>query len=148
MAFESGPYVQIAAFCERVLEEKDGVLSLIRIIDRLTHTATGADAPSDMPPLNYQMSLVLALKNGQARGSHDLRVVRELPSGIREESEAPTFRIPFEGEGDRGQNLVLQLQLTFPLEGLYWFDVFLDDQVLTRIPFRVVYARISQGAPR
>ena len=32
--FERGPYIQVAAFCERVLQEADGVVSLIRIVDR------------------------------------------------------------------------------------------------------------------
>jgi len=35
-SIRSGPYVQVAAFCERVLEEKDGVLTAVRIIDRFT----------------------------------------------------------------------------------------------------------------
>lgn len=146
MAFESGPYVQVAAFCERVLEEKDGVLSLIRVIDRIVHTATGAAAPREMQPFEYQLILVLMLKTGQARGAYDLSVVRELPSGIREESQAPVFRVHFEAEGDRGYNLVLQIQQVFEQEGLYWFDVLLDGQLLTRLPLRVVYARISQSA--
>lgn len=145
MAFESGPYVQVAAFCEKVLEEKDGVLSLIRVVDRITHTVAGPAAPSDMQPFPYQLMLVLTLKTGQARGGYDLKIVRELPSGVREESEAPSLRMYFEGEGDRGQNLIFQMQLIFEQEGLYWFDVFLDEQLLTRLPLRVVYARISQA---
>lgn len=145
MAFESGPYVQVAAFCEKVLEEKDGVLSLIRVVDRITHTVAGPGAPAEMQPFPYQLMLALTLKTGQARGGYNLKIVRELPSGIREESQGPSFRIHFEGEGDRGQNLVLQLQLMFEQEGLHWFDVFLEEQLLTRLPLRVVYARISQA---
>lgn len=30
---DTGPFLQMAVFCERLLEEKDGVLSAIRIID-------------------------------------------------------------------------------------------------------------------
>ena len=33
--FELGPYVQVAAFCERVLRESDGVMSLVRVVDRI-----------------------------------------------------------------------------------------------------------------
>lgn len=33
MAFELGPYIQAATFCSEVIEGKDGVLSLIRLMD-------------------------------------------------------------------------------------------------------------------
>jgi len=32
----TGPFVSVAAFCENVIEDKSGVLSLIRVVDRLT----------------------------------------------------------------------------------------------------------------
>ena len=43
------PSLRIAALCERVLEEKDGSLSLIRLIDRLVITAEGTDVPTELP---------------------------------------------------------------------------------------------------
>ncbi|MGH9740926.1 MAG: hypothetical protein ACRD51_01105, partial [Candidatus Acidiferrum sp.] len=46
---EGGPYLQMACFCEKVLNEKDGVLSIIRVIDRLTVNASGPDSPEQMP---------------------------------------------------------------------------------------------------
>jgi len=36
ISWKGGPYVQVAAFCEQVLQERDGVHSLIRIIDTVT----------------------------------------------------------------------------------------------------------------
>jgi hypothetical protein len=36
-----GPHIQIAAICEKALQEADGVLSLVRIIDRFFVTAQG-----------------------------------------------------------------------------------------------------------
>ncbi len=33
---QGGPYLQAAFFCERLLEEADGVLSAIRIVDTVT----------------------------------------------------------------------------------------------------------------
>ena len=38
------------------------------------------------------------------------------------------------------------LNLVAEQEGLYWFDVLLDDTLLTRIPFRVIYQRMTTGA--
>jgi hypothetical protein len=53
MVFERGPYVIAAAFCERALQERDGVLSLIRIIDKWTTAVTGPApiVPDRMPPV-------------------------------------------------------------------------------------------------
>ena len=140
MAFEQGPYVQVAAFCEQVIEDKTGVISLIRVIDTVTHRETRPDAPEEMPPVPYRMKLVLMLKAGRARGRHDVRIVPELPSG---ETKNPiSFSVQMEGE-NRGQNVIADFAFTFTLEGLYWFNVYLGDAVLTRMPFQVRYVRVA-----
>ena len=47
-----------------------------------------------------------------------------------------------EGE-DRGANLVLQLGFQAEEEGVYWFDVSLHDALITKVPLRVIYQRLS-----
>ena len=139
MAFEDGPYIQAACFCDTIIEDKVGVISLIRIIDTLTHTAAGATPPDDMPPVPYSLKLVLMLKSGNARGRWNLRIVPELPTGERKEPFVVTAY--FEGE-ERGQNVIANISFVFEVEGLYWFNIYLDEQKLTAIPFRVKYNRI------
>lgn len=73
--FAEGPYVQVATFCETTIEGKDGVLSLVRLIDTLTHQERGPNPPSEMPPVPWKMKLVLMLKSGCARGRHEIRVI-------------------------------------------------------------------------
>ena len=46
-----GPNVVAAVFCEKVLQEKDGVLSAIRIVDRFT---VSVEAPSGAAPPEYR----------------------------------------------------------------------------------------------
>ncbi len=140
MTFETGPHLKMACFCERVLREVDGVATLVRVIDRLTHTESKADAPEEMPPVTYEMKLVIMLIPDQALGRHELKVERELPSGIRDKPIAMTVQM--EG-GNRGANIVMDTKMTFPLEGLYWFNVYLDEVLLTKMPFQVLYQRIS-----
>jgi hypothetical protein len=139
MTFEQGPYVQVAALCEQVIEDKAGVLSLIRIIDTITHTIAKPDAPADMPPITYPLKMVLMLKSGRARGRHELKTVPELPSG--ELKQPLEGSIQMEGE-ERGNNNIINMLFTFTMEGLYWFNIYLDDSLLTRIPIRVKYNRI------
>jgi hypothetical protein len=141
MPFETGPYVQAACFCERALEEKDGVLTLIRIVDRVTHTVAGAEAPREMPPFTYPIMAVIMLKAGQARGRHELSILRQLPSGVKD-TEGPTFPVFLESE-DRGHNVVLRMEMVFEQEGVYWFEVLLDGELLTRMPLRAVYSRLT-----
>lgn len=145
MAFEQGPYVQLACFCERVLEQKDGVLSLIRVINRVTQSATGPEAPREMPPFVYRLSAVIALRSGQARGRHEVKIVRELPSGLKDTERAPTFTVHLTGQ-EQGHNIVVNIEMPFEQEGLYWFDVLFDDELLTRMPLRVSYTRMIPGA--
>ncbi len=144
MSGESGgPYLQAAIFCERVLQEQDGVLSVIRIVDRLTVTASGPQPPDQMPPTLINLSTVITLKSGFARGSYALRLIPTTPSGkqLRETSVG----VLFEGGEDRGVNVLLNIQLQAEEDGLYWFDVLLADQLLTRMPLRLVYQRLSLG---
>jgi hypothetical protein len=77
---ETGPHLILATFCEKVIEEKDGVLSLIRLVDRFTQTASGADPPPQMPPfIISDLKLVLTLKPDQARGRFAVKIVAEDP---------------------------------------------------------------------
>jgi hypothetical protein len=147
MATESipqGPYLQMAVICERVLREQDGVLSIIRVIDRLTHTIVGPELPDPLPPVSYTMWFALAFKSGSARGRQTLKIVQEQPSGLRKDLLEHSLML--EGE-DRGTNFVAQVQMRFGEEGVYWFDVFLNDQFTTRMPFRLTYNLVRRATP-
>lgn len=141
--FETGPYVQAALLCEKVLEEKDGILSLIRVVDRFTHSVRGAAVPEQMPPVPVNLTLLVALKSGEARGRNTMRLRMRDPSGLvaGPEMSVPVF---FEGE-NRGINVRIALAMQLSVEGLYWFEVLLEDQLLTKIPLQIIYAPISTG---
>ena len=130
----SGPHVNAAFLCERVLIEQDSVASAIRIVDRMYFLVDEEGEP--VAPHNV-LTLFVNLKSGQARGSYDVAVELERPSGER----VPVIKsnVLLEGE-ERGVNILLPVD--FQPEGgagLYWFDILFDSQPLTRIPLRVVY---------
>ena len=142
---DTGPHVAVAVLCERVITEGDGVLSLIRIVDRVTQSATGPDPPDLMPAFivdNLQM--VLALKSDQARGRHRIKLVIEDPSTTRTPVTENDVNL---SPGNQGINVVIPVKLGLELEGVYWIDVILsaprgqEDKLMTRVPIEVVYQR-------
>jgi hypothetical protein len=137
----SGPYLTAALICEKILREKDEVISIIRIIDRITVTLRGALPPeTPSPPIIVNCNAFIALKSGSAIGNRTLKWTLETPSGTK----TPEQLIPILLEGeDRGVNLVLNLNIQVEQEGLHWFTLFLEDQFLTRIPLRIFYQWIS-----
>jgi len=144
MPFETGPYLTLATFCEQVIEDKSGVLSLIRIVDRMDIQAQGPTASEQMPPVALNWFLVLNLKSGQARGSHPIKIEPELPSGIR--LSPLTLSAHFEGE-NRGVNIITKLDMKLEMPGVYWFRIYVGDQFLTQVPVQVIYSRIVTPAP-
>lgn len=136
----SGPYVQIAAFCENVLTESNGVNSLIRVVDRIT-TSVGL-LPEGIPPPAHLLNAVIALKSGQARGSIDITLRAEAPSGLR--LPDLTVSVLLEGE-DRGVAIHVPVAIPTEVEGIYWFDVLVDGRLMSRMPLRVVHQRQSLG---
>lgn len=137
-----GPYVQLATVCERVLQEQDGVLSIIRAIDRITVTMAGDTAPDELPLGKLNSTLAITLKSDDARGRHPIKLKTQQPSGVYLPERS--YDVMFEGE-DRGVNLILQFELE-ALEGVYWFEVYCRDTLLTRVPLRVAYQRVPGAA--
>jgi len=144
MSFETGPYLTVATFCEQVIEDKSGVLSLIRLVDRMHITTQGPIAPEQMPPADLNWFLVLTMKSGEARGTLPVRIEPELPSGVK--LEPLTLSAHFEG-GNRGANIVSRLNMKLEMPGVYWFWVNVNDVFLTKIPIEVIYSRIVTPAP-
>jgi hypothetical protein len=129
-----GPYIQTALICEQVLTEQNGVLSAIRIIDRIVFLLDPVTGEPVTPTSNIWF--LIMLKAGGARGSFKLEVVREKPSTIQE----PVLEtgVLFEGE-ERGANLIVQAAFQPDEPGLYWFDVLLEGSRITRMPLRAVF---------
>ncbi len=148
--FEGGPFLTVACICERVLREQDGVLSLIRVVDRFIVTGTGPDAPEDMPPHEREFSIVIIVKSGTYHGSATVRIVPEHPTsesgGALEQGEAIETTFLLEGD-ERGHQITSRIRERFTIPGLYWFSVYLNNYPVTRIPLRVMYQRTSTVGP-
>ena len=132
-----GPYLSAAFLCEKILQEGDGVKSAIRIVDRVTHTVTGPEPPTTMEPFVHELTLFLRFKSGWARGGFQLRLELVKPSG--DSSTLARQTVVFEGEEDRGADIIAPMRMELSQTGIYWFEVHLNEVLVTRVPFRVVY---------
>lgn len=137
LGFSTGPYVNTAVFCERVLQEKDGVLSLIRIIDQMNIPIPSSGLETGAPGPLVQPTLCVALKPGDARGRQTAQIVLEHPDTSRH--EGPPISISFTGGPNQGTNLVLPMPIQVSSEGLYWADVLLNGRLMTRVPLQITY---------
>jgi hypothetical protein len=135
----TGPFLTAAVFAEKVLQERDGTKSLIRIVDRVTQSAVGPSPPESMQPIDWEAVIFIQLKPGQARGSTTFRIVEEMPNGLSREISAGSFN--FLGGPNQGADIVAPIKIRLEMAGLYWFDVEIEGRVLTRMPLEVLYER-------
>jgi hypothetical protein len=123
-----------AILCEKVLHEGD-IVSAIRIIDTLNADIPEGKDPSRVFAL-FDGALLIFLKSAEpARGI--ARIVLVSPQGSPSREWGP-YDVTLQG-GSHGHSIKLQFHLnTATMEvGLYWFDVYWDDQILIRAPMRV-----------
>ena len=131
------PYLKVGAICERVLEEKDGVLSLIRIVDRFTITITGKEPPDQLPQGIKLLTIIMGWVGGL--GSHEAALNIISPGGETQQSpQSWSFTLD---AINRGHNIIVTLPVRIAKEGVYWVEFILNDQVKSRIPFQVLYER-------
>ncbi len=79
----SGPYLVAALLCEKVLQEKDETISVIRMIDRITLTVNALSSPETIPSTIINLSALISLKSGSARGKGIVLLRVETPSGLK-----------------------------------------------------------------
>lgn len=117
------PYLQAAVLCERVLEEKDGSLSPIRIVDAVVNRG-----PREFV---YPVTALVIVRPNGVEGEIPVRIELEAPSG------AITPLLAAKAQGRR-QNLIMNMQVKFRESGLHYFNVYVKDKLATRIPFTII----------
>jgi hypothetical protein len=130
-----GPYIKAAVFCERVLEEKDNVLSAIRIFDRSAAEIELAEDDEEVPGIEIRGHLMVAIVAGESLRKQAVTVRLLKPSG--ETVQLAEFPIEFGPDEDAAAQLILKLAIGVTQEGIFWFEILTEDAVRTRIPLRV-----------
>jgi len=135
------PYVTAFLICERVLQEKDGVLSAIRIIDVIGVPELSVDGGQQF---FYQICMLIVLKSGDFKGACRIALKGTRPSG--KQMPIQQLTVALEG-GNRGNNTIVQANMSFQEEGDYWFEVWLNDEFVTKTPLSVVLAPKKNEEP-
>ena len=138
-----GPWVSFAVLCEKTIEDKLGRLTLINIVDQVNFTPPQGQDSVDQP-LAVPIKLVAAIgfKSGVLKGPNEIKLQFMKPSGER----GPSMQVSALFQGDeRGTNLITEMNLVLNEEGLYWVEVYVQEQFMTRIPLRLAFQRVVFG---
>jgi hypothetical protein len=121
-----------------VLQEQDGVITPVRVIDRVMMPIL---PDGERPAAPEKLVLLVTLKSGGARGSYTVQVRLESPVGT-EIPFIPPATVFLEGE-ERGIALIVPFAFTPEEQGLYWFDVYFENERLTRVPLRAIFQQVQ-----
>ncbi len=132
------PHLAAALFCEKVLEDKDGVLSAVRIVDKIIMQSVAAVPPEAPKPVVALTALIVFRAIG-LKGKRRIRVTGEDPTGTRLMNE---ITVPGVFKGPRS-NFNLRANMVIPVdrEGIYWFTVYLENRIVARMPLEVEFQK-------
>jgi hypothetical protein len=138
-----GPFVASAILCQSISEDSDGLVSAHRILDEI-RVVLNANAPAEFPskahPVELPLFALIMIRRGDAgSGKHRLRLVFERPDGkttdvYNEDIEMPKFP---NGAATVKAKITAKLQS----EGVFWIDVILNKERLTRMALNLVIQR-------
>jgi len=135
----SHPWVAAATLCENILEDKDNVMSIIRMVDLFNVPRP----PEWDGKENLQLLLngLLAFKSGDVKGKRIVRIYGVSPKGKRQKLHE--LSMDFLG-GNTGVNLKLRMVFGFKTEGTHWLDVYVEKRLTTRIPITILFHELVQ----
>jgi len=145
-----GPFIAAAMLCNSVSEDSDGVLSAMRIVDQVGLNIP-PDAPPDFPskakPIDVSLFALIIIRRGDAKvGKHNLRLVMENPEGkIKPLAKA---KIEFPQFQNGAANVKIRLGLKLYTPGVFWIDVILDKQRLTRMALNLILNRPERSGSK
>lgn len=131
------PCLKLGVICERVLEEKDSVLSLVRVVDKFTIAITGKEPPDQLPEGIVNLTIVMSWAGGLGRHEATFNITSP-GGGIQPSPRSWSFNLD---SLNRGHNIVVTLPVKITNPGVYWIEFILNDKVKSRIPFQVLYER-------
>jgi hypothetical protein len=124
---QSGPYVALAVFCTRIDRQTDGSTDVIGVVESLN-----LDSPFSPPITNnsLMMTAVVSVRGDTMRGAYPLAIRGHYPDGTPGTTLSQLVEF---SDAQPTATIALPIQIAIGELGEYWFDVTLDQQLLTRV---------------
>ena len=129
-----GPHVAMAVFCQRLDRQPDGTVDIIGVVDGVQVSPGQPSGPGADPPAMIRLMGLISVRAGRARGRHTLGLRAHFPGG--DLGATLTRAVEFTDRAP-GATITFPIELEAQEQGTYWFDVFYDDRLLTRVPLIV-----------
>lgn len=136
------PYLTAALFCEKVLNE-EGVLSAIRIVDTAVFTTNKPAQAGTNTGTIRGLNLFLSFRKGNAIGELNGEIQIVNPSGKREKHAEISLSFDDESGKNGGANAILPVRVNWDIDGTYWFEIFLEKTLITKIPLTLKMNHVS-----
>jgi hypothetical protein len=128
------PFVAAAFVCEQVIQEKDGVLSAVRIVDTYFILPPPSGLPPNVKP-GISLTVLVSVKSGDVKGTFQAKFKLRTPQAKTIALGTPKSMVL--NGGEHGANWIVKFEMPAEELGLYWFDFYWDDDVLTSIPLKL-----------
>jgi len=126
------PLLGAAFLCERILQERNDVVSAIRLVDTWTVERI-PEFPGGVAGIKCWAMVMF--KSGDARGRYTVSFQLRKPSGATMEFGTPQA-IDLKG-GEHGASLMIEILMPANEMGLFWIDVLLDGERVTSMPLKL-----------
>ena len=124
---QAGPYVALAVFCTRIDRQTDGSTDVVGVVETLN-----LDSPFSPPITNnsLMMTAVVSVRGDTMRGAYPLAIRGHYPDGTPGTTLSQLIEF---SDAQPTATIALPIQIAIGELGEYWFDVTLDQQLLTRV---------------
>ena len=124
---QAGPYVALAVFCTRIDRQTDGSTDVVGVVETLN-----LDSPFSPPMTNnsLMMTAVVSVRGDTMRGAYPLAIRGHYPDGTPGTTLSQLIEF---SDAQPTATIALPIQIAIGELGEYWFDVTLDEQLLTRV---------------
>lgn len=134
---KKGLYVQAALLCEKLLQEKNGDISIIRITNSFNYTDVSSRSYSED---NISTNLLVSFRGESPAEEYTVRLELFNPDG----EKINTYKQIFEPKNSLdGYDLIKNISFKPTGEGLYSLNIYLKEDFMTHIQFTVNYKKLN-----
>jgi hypothetical protein len=143
-----GPFLTMAFFCEKALQEIDAVFTAVRIINNVNVEMSHEDL-NKTHRLLMDLWMFVGFSSQAFEANRGLHLVAVSPSGKEMRLPETGVQPLFFSKEEHGSTARIQLKLGVEEMGTYWFKIYLEDRLMGQTPLTVKYLKTQseQDAP-